>query len=126
MEYATGILYPAFQIKLTDQLSDHRSALFILYEFMMSSDDFENGQILRSVEEISIGALTFAEASYGDRHENYPSDVLSPYLPYFLCQAAIVQHRLWKHVGRSIYKQRLDMLTRILQEFRTRWTVASE
>jgi hypothetical protein len=107
--------------------SNGRSALFMLYEFMLSwntENVFNRDQILQSIEETSIRVLTFAEASYGDRDENYPTETLSPYLPYSLCQAAIVQYRLWKQTGNPICKQRLDVLKRILGEFSKRWMVA--
>ncbi|KAE8445557.1 hypothetical protein EG329_013321 [Mollisiaceae sp. DMI_Dod_QoI] len=103
------------------------SALFILYEFMLSRNTenaFDRHEILQSIEDTSIRALTFAEASYGDREENYPLEVLSPYLSYSLCQAAIVQHRLWKQTSSPTCKERLDMLKTILGEFTKRWTVA--
>jgi hypothetical protein len=103
------------------------SALFILYEFMLSRnmvDDSDKQQILQSLEDTSIRSLTFAEASYIDREENYPKEILSPYLPYSLCQATIVQHRLWKQTGSLICKQRLEMLKTILGEFTNRWMVA--
>ncbi|KAE9377603.1 hypothetical protein N431DRAFT_478809 [Stipitochalara longipes BDJ] len=103
------------------------SALFILYEFMLSRNMesvFERHQILQSIEDTSIRALTFAEASYCEREENYPSEILSPYLPYSLCQAAIVQHRLWKQSNSPACKRRLDTLKAILGEFTNRWMVA--
>ena len=87
---------------------------------------FNSNQILQSIEETSINALTFAEASYGDRDENYPSETLSPYLPYSLCQAAIVQYRLWRQTGQLICKQRVDTLKCILGEFTKRWMIACE
>jgi transcription factor-like protein len=109
--------------------SNGYSALFILYEFMLSRNTenvFDRHQVLLSIEETSIRVLTFAEASYCEREENYPSEILSPYLPYSLCQAAIVQHRLWKQTGFPICKQRLDILKNILKEFTHRWMVACE
>jgi hypothetical protein len=87
-------------------------------------EGFDRQQILQSIDDTSIRSLTFAHASYIDREENYPKEIRSPYLPYSLCQAAIVQHRLWKQTGSLICKQRLDMLKTILGEFTHRWMVA--
>jgi hypothetical protein len=84
----------------------------------------ERGRLLKSIEETSLRVITFAEASYSDREENYPSEVLSPYLPYSLCQAAIIQHRLWKQTDDPIYKRHRDSLKNILGEFTKRWMVA--
>lgn len=103
------------------------SALFILYEFILSrkmEKIFDKQQVLQSIEETSVRALTFAEAAYSDREENYPWDTQSPYLPYSLCQAAIVQQSLWKQTGNPIYEQRMNTLKNILLEFTNRWMVA--
>lgn len=102
------------------------SALFVLYEYMLGRNPepaFERQRILQSIEETALGALTFAEASYCDK-ENYSLEIYSPYLPYSLCQAAIVYHRLWMQSSNPIYKQRLDTLKAIIGEFTNRWMVA--
>ena len=91
-----------------------------------NQDDAERQQILQSMEETSLRALAFAEASYSDRDENYPFDTLSPYLPYSLCQAAIIQHQLWIQNGNPVNKRNLDSLKAILREFTKRWMVACE
>jgi hypothetical protein len=85
---------------------------------------FDRHRVLRSIEETALGALTFAEAAYGDLEGNYQPEMFSPYLPYSLCQAAIVYHRLWTQSGHLIYKQRLDKLKVIIGEFTKRWMVA--
>ncbi|KAH8645417.1 hypothetical protein BX600DRAFT_164693 [Xylariales sp. PMI_506] len=103
------------------------SSLFTLYELRLSqiSDNEEERQrIFKSIEDTSVRVLTFAEASYGDRKENYPFEILSPYLSYSLCQAGIIQHQLWRHTNDMIWKQRLDSIVRILKEFTHRWMVA--
>lgn len=101
----------------------------MLYEFMLSHGNenvAEKHRILQSMEETSLQVITFAEASYGDREENYPFEVLSPYLPYSLCQAAIIQYRLWKHSNDPVCKLHLDSLKNILREFTKRWMMTSE
>ena len=109
--------------------SDNHSALFILYEFMLNhSNESAAGRqrILQSMEETSHGALMFSRASYLDRCENYPAEVLSPYLPYSLCQAAGIQYRLWKHTNDPKYKEHIETFKDIMGEFTRRWVVASE
>ena len=91
-----------------------------------NQDAAERQQILQYMEETSIRATAFAEASYRDRDENYPFDTLSPYLPYSLCQAAIIQYRLWIQNSSPIHKRNLDSLKSILREFTKRWMVACE
>jgi hypothetical protein len=87
---------------------------------------FDRHQLLQFIEETSIRALTFIEALYSDREENYPLEILSPYLPYSLCQAAIVQHRIWKQTGSPICNQRVEMFKNILGELTKRWRVVCE
>ncbi|ORY11886.1 hypothetical protein BCR34DRAFT_601007 [Clohesyomyces aquaticus] len=101
------------------------SALFMLYESMLSRGNenkvLERHEILQFMEDTSLRAILFAEASYGDREENYPPEIHSPYLPYSLFQSAIVQYRLWKQSNDPVCKQRLDLLRSILSEFTKRW-----
>ena len=86
----------------------------------------ERNRLLQSIEETSLRAITFAEASYSDRVENYPHDILSPYLTYSLYQAAIVQYRIWKQNGDPMCKRHIDSLKTILREFTKRWMIACE
>lgn len=110
------------------QYSNGYSALFVLYEYMLSRNDgetsFDRHLVLRSIEETARGALTFAEAAYRDQDGNYPPEIFSPYLPYSLCQAAIVHHRLWTQTGHVVYKQGLDTLKAIIRNMTKRWMVA--
>jgi hypothetical protein len=85
---------------------------------------FERHRVLQSIEETALGSLTFAEASYGNQEGIYVPETFSPYLPYSLYQAAVVDHRLWTQSGHLIYKQRLDTLKAIIGNFTKRWMVA--
>jgi hypothetical protein len=99
----------------------------MLYEYMLSrqaGDVFDRHHVIRSIEETALGALAFAEASYGDREGNYTPEVFSPYLPYSLCQAAIIFQRLWTQTGHSIYKQQRDQLKTIIGNIANRWMIA--
>jgi hypothetical protein len=87
-------------------------------------DASDKQQILRAIEQTAMGALTFAEASFSDRAENYPPEVLSPYLPYSLFQSGLVFHRRWRGSGLSVWRQRFDYTRSIIEEFTKRWQVA--
>ncbi|KAF1990128.1 hypothetical protein K402DRAFT_418204 [Aulographum hederae CBS 113979] len=105
------------------------SSLYILYEFQLRQGNRtadERHRILQSMEETAVGALTFAEATYGDREENYPWEIMSPYLAYSLCQTAIVQYRLSKHSSDPIHIKRLHSLRWILNEIAKRWKMAGK
>ena len=97
----------------------------MLYESQLNQTDEnavdERFQLLQLIEDISLRAIAFAEASYGDRAENYPREIHSPYLPYSLFQSAVVQYRLWKHSNDVTFKQRFDTIKSILSEFTKRW-----
>jgi len=75
------------------------------------------------MEETSLRAITFAEAAYHEREESYPFEIHTPYLPYSLYQAAVVQHRLWKQDGSPVHKRHFDSLKAIITEFTNRWQV---
>jgi hypothetical protein len=85
---------------------------------------FDKDYVLRAIEKVAYGALTFSYAAYGDREGNYPPEIFSPYLPHSLCQAAIIHHRLWRQTSRHVYKERLDLLKSIIGNFTKRWMVA--
>jgi hypothetical protein len=103
------------------------SSLFAIYEYLLrhvGEDDAKRNQIEQSMEEISIRAITFAEAAYHDRAESYPFEIHSPYLPYSLTRAAIEQYRLWRQSGDVIHKRHISTLRSIIHEFTQRWKVA--
>lgn len=114
------------RIESLDISADTCSALFVLYEFMLShchGDSVERDRIVHSIEEISIRATIFAEATHNDRAENYPIETQSPYLIYSLYQAAVVQHGLWKQRHDPQCKRNLDSLKDILHAFTKRWMI---
>lgn len=77
------------------------------------------------MQELSERAVIFAEAGYADK-ETFYLETLSPFLPYCLYQAGIVQYRLWKQRGDSIHKVRLDALSNLLRGNGKRWAVAGK
>lgn len=82
-------------------------------------------RILESMQELSERAVTFAEAGYKDK-ETFYLETLSPFLPYCLYQAGVVQYRMWKLKGDSVHKTRLDALIALLRGNSKRWSVAGE
>lgn len=78
------------------------------------------------MEETSLRAIFFSEATYAKREENYPPDIYSPYLLYSLFQSGVVQYRLWKQSNNLIHKRHLDSMKSILHEFTNRWIDACE
>ncbi|OQV09471.1 hypothetical protein CLAIMM_13590 [Cladophialophora immunda] len=102
------------------------SALFILYESMLSrydGDSSDRNRVLQAIKETSWRALKFAEATHADRFENYPIETQSPYLIYSLYQAAVVQYRLWVQECDPVYQRNLESLKDILNAFTKRWMI---
>jgi hypothetical protein len=56
--------------------------------------------------------------------ETVNMDLLSPFVPYSIFQAAAVQSRLWKLTKAEIYRQSLNSLKIILDHFNIRWKSA--
>lgn len=103
------------------------SAIFILYEFMLSRCDdssVERARLVHAIQETSISAITFAEATHRDRSENYPIETQSPYLIYSLYQAAVVQHRLWKQHRDPQWRCNIESLREIIYAFTGKWMIA--
>ena len=77
------------------------------------------------MEEISLRTITFVEALYYDRGDCL-AKVHSSYLPYLICQTAILQYRLWKKRNDLAGKQYIDSILAILTKFTKRWEATSE
>ncbi|KAH9887479.1 hypothetical protein F4778DRAFT_429217 [Xylariomycetidae sp. FL2044] len=103
-------------------------SLFLLYDFMSTQEAWSmpsgQQQLSQRIEEVSSAVLAFAEIAYRDREGNYSPEVLSPYLCYAICQAAVIQYRHWERTGLSIYQGRMNLFRQILALFTQRWTVA--
>lgn len=102
------------------------SALFTLYDSALLSnkynDDDKSG-LLTSIEATSNRVVQFATLLFGNT-EKVNIDTLSPFVPYSLYQAAVVQFRLWKRTETSQYKEAMDSLKEILGHFARRWQIA--
>lgn len=51
-------------------------------------------------------------------------DTASPYVPYSIYHAAIVQYRLWKQTGSERHKAALDSLKNVLKYLNRRWLIS--
>jgi hypothetical protein len=56
--------------------------------------------------------------------EHVEFETLSPFVPYSLYQAAVVQLSLWKRTEMDSHKNAFDSLKIILGHFKKRWLVA--
>ena len=81
----------------------------------------EQRDIHQRMEETSLRVIAFASASYSERNEDYPPEIHSPYLPYSLYQAALVQDRLWKQTSDPTHQGYVELLKDIISEFTKRW-----
>jgi hypothetical protein len=111
-----------------EAIAKSRSALFVLYEYMLSSPCLETAEQLRivqAIEETSARALMFAESTHKTRFENHGIDTQSPYLMYSLFQAAVVQYSMWQRDGILSSKARFDTLVEIIEAFQPKWSIAS-
>jgi hypothetical protein len=102
------------------------SALFTLYESALLSGHLDNESktnTLKSVEYISTQIVQFSEYLFRDL-DKIRYNMMSPFVPQSLYQAAIVQFRLWKQTNETRYKNALDSLKQILGHFNQRWLVA--
>jgi hypothetical protein len=102
------------------------SALFTLYESALLSGNLDNESrtnTLKSLEYISTQIVEFSEYLFRDL-DKIKYNLMSPFVPQSLYQAAIVQFRLWKQTNETRYKNALDSLRQILGYFNKRWLVA--
>jgi hypothetical protein len=102
------------------------SALFTLYESALLSGNLDNDSrisTLKSLEYISTQIFEFSEYLFRDLGK-VKYNMMSPFVPQSLYQAAIVQFRLWKQTNETRYKTALDSLKQILGHFNKRWLVA--
>jgi hypothetical protein len=102
------------------------SALFTLYESALLSGNLDNDSrtgTLKSLEYISTQTFEFSEYLFRDL-DKVKYNVMSPFVPQSLYQAAIVQFRLWKQTNETRYKNAFDSLKQILGYFNKRWLVA--
>ena len=105
----------------------YHSALFLLYDSMLLSHEHEEEkiQILKSQEEWSMRIAQYSRHLFGDA-DNINYELLSPFIPYSLYQAAVVQYRMWKQTAERLHNEALDSLKTVLGYFNKRWLVAGK
>jgi hypothetical protein len=100
------------------------SALFTLHESNRKSGTIDDhNRFYQSLEPISKRISEFSRLLFADV-EQIEFETLSPYVPYSLYQAAVVQKHLWKQNNDASNKEAVDSLKTILEHFSARWSVA--
>ena len=100
----------------------------MLYEAALLSNQYDNNErqaVLTSLESTSTRIAVFSNYLFSDLSQ-VDLDKMSPYVPYSLYQAAVVQYRHLKQTGRPDHQVNLDSLKMILSNFRKRWLVAGK
>jgi hypothetical protein len=94
----------------------------------MQHDDDQMSVSLARMKPLSIEVLEVCGRLFGEA-DKVDYGTLSPFVPYCLYQAAVVQHQLLKHVnhsdvvdGRS--EHNLASLKKLLRSFNARWLIA--
>jgi hypothetical protein len=103
------------------------SALFILYDSALlkpppdSRPQYRTG-IFNSLDITSTRIAEFSAHLFGDS-EVVDNSTFSPFVPYSLYLAGIVQYRFWKQTGEERHKRALDSLKMVLGHENGRWLV---
>jgi hypothetical protein len=104
------------------------SGLFMLHDYSTAQSHDAEAELSRKLslmEPLSTRIAEFANRLFGDV-EGDNVKTLSPFVPYALYQAAVVQCRLWNRFGRDEYKENRESLKSILGRFNRRWLVAGK
>jgi hypothetical protein len=100
------------------------SALFILHATSFSEETVENqNRLYQVLEPISTRISEFSNRLF-IQVELVELETLSPFVPYSLYQAAVVQLGLWKQTDSESYINAFESLKTILGHFKKRWLVA--
>ena len=113
---------PSVSFNVPLSLMTSNSALFTLYDYSIlhQQNETEKTRILGMLEEASMAIVAFSAYLFG-RVETTNSGTFSPFVPYSLYQAGIVQFRLWKQTSALHHRESLDSIKKILGVFNIRW-----
>jgi hypothetical protein len=101
-----------------------RSALFILHAASFPDDTVETqNRLYQVLEPISTRISEFSNLLF-IQVEHVDLQTLSPFVPYSLYQAAVVQLNLWKRTDIDSYRNAFESLKTVLGHFKKRWLVA--
>lgn len=75
------------------------------------------------MEPLSTQIVGLSAHLFGDL-ELVDIELMSPFVTHSLYQSAVVQLRLWKVTGESIFGENLESLKRVLGHFNRRWLIA--
>lgn len=113
---------------LPGSLADRKSALFTLYEAALLSEKYDETEVelvSQSMQSTSDRIDAFSSSLFSDM-SLVNIDNLSPFIPYSLYQAAIIQHRLFRQTGKQSHQQAIISLKSILDTFKQRWLIAGK
>ena len=89
---------------------------------LRQQNELEKSRILSMLEKASTAMVEFSAYLFGDP-DKLDYTTMSPFVPYSLYQAGVVQFRLWKHTGALHHRESLDSVKKILRFFRRRWLI---
>lgn len=98
------------------------SAIFTLYGSSIVKGG-DNDRRAALVEEIAVEITDYCRRLFSIE-EQIHYDIMSPFVPYALYQAAVVQQQLLKHNPETRYEKNVQFLKQILGSFNKRWLVA--
>ena len=100
----------------------------MLYETAILSTSYNDAEMQvfsASIEELSDMQSTFVREMFvapsGPRADD---NLFSPFTPYSLYQAAVVQRRLWQRRGSSHHREAFEQARSVLETFNKRWRIA--
>jgi hypothetical protein len=98
------------------------SALFTLHgsSIAKGKDSLRRAAL---VEETSVEITDYCRRLFGIE-EQIHYGILSPFVPYALYQAAVIQQEIFKHNPETRYKRNIQFLKELLGSFNKRWLVA--
>lgn len=98
------------------------SALFTLYgsSIVKGGDNVRRAAL---VEETAVEITDYCRKLFGIE-EQIHYGILSPFIPYALYQAAVIQQQILKHNPERRYERNVHFLKQVLGSFNKRWLVA--
>jgi hypothetical protein len=100
------------------------SALFILHAASFPEETGENQDRLHQALEPICTRISEFSSRLFLHVEHVEFETLSPFVPYSLYQAAVVQLSLWRRTDIESYRNAFESLKTILGHFKKRWLVA--
>ena len=103
------------------------SALMTLYESITLWEEYggvRHKEAIRRMDSLSASIANFAHETFHVTESEEDLDVSSPFVPYCMFQAAVIQRRLWDETKNAWHKTSLDTLKAVLMRHDRRWRAA--